>query len=120
MIKKTTNMTRKIKKRILAIPAAATAIPVNPKSAAMIDTMKKIIAHLSMMRLHEVICGISWNQPSGRRPLFANWILKGRLNEPGYEAPKTWGTREIWRLQGRLGQTCLPGKTVSKYLRFLQ
>jgi len=32
--------TRKIKKRILAIPAAATAIPRNPKAPAMIAMMK--------------------------------------------------------------------------------
>jgi len=51
MIKKTTKIIRKMKKRIFAIPAAAMAIPVNPKSAAMIDTMKNMIAHLSMMRL---------------------------------------------------------------------
>ena len=38
-----------MKKRILAIPAAAAAMSVNPKSAAMIATIKKIIAHLSMM-----------------------------------------------------------------------
>jgi len=35
----------------LAIPAAAAEIPVNPKSAAMIATTRKIIAHLSIMRL---------------------------------------------------------------------
>jgi len=36
------------------MPAAATAISVNPKSAATIATIKKIIAHLSMSFLHEV------------------------------------------------------------------
>jgi hypothetical protein len=38
----------KIKNRIFAIPAAAAAMPVNPKSAAMIEMMKKKSAHLSM------------------------------------------------------------------------
>jgi hypothetical protein len=59
VIRRTIKTTRKMKNRILAIPAAATAIPVNPKRAAMIDTIKKIIAHLSIMLLHEVEYGIS-------------------------------------------------------------
>jgi len=54
MIKKAIKTIRKMKKRILAIPAAAAEIPVNPKSAAMIATIKKIIAHLSMMRLLKI------------------------------------------------------------------
>jgi hypothetical protein len=65
MIKKMTNITKKMKKRNFAIPAAATAIPVNPKSAAMIDTMKKMIAHLSMISLHETSGGFSCKPRSG-------------------------------------------------------
>ena len=37
-----TKSTRKIKNKILAIPAAPAAIPPNPKMAAMIATTKKI------------------------------------------------------------------------------
>jgi len=37
-------MTRKIKKRILDIPAAAAAIPVKPKTAAITAMIKKINA----------------------------------------------------------------------------
>jgi len=37
-----------MKKRILAIPAAATAMPLKPKSAATIAITKKMMAHLSM------------------------------------------------------------------------
>jgi hypothetical protein len=40
--------TRKIKKRILATPAAAVATPRKPKTAAMIDTMKNIRAQYNM------------------------------------------------------------------------
>jgi hypothetical protein len=38
-----------MKKRIRAIPAAAAAIPVNPKSAAMIATTNKMIAQRSIV-----------------------------------------------------------------------
>lgn len=37
-----TNNTRKIKNRILAIPAAPAAIPPNPKMAAIMATIRKI------------------------------------------------------------------------------
>src|SRR5204863_6598401 len=43
-IKKTRHITRKRKKRNLAIPAAATAMPVKPKSAATKAITKKITA----------------------------------------------------------------------------
>ena len=42
------NNTRKIKNNTLAILAAPAAIPVNPKSAAMIAMTKKVIDHLSI------------------------------------------------------------------------
>ena len=40
---------RKIKKRIFAIPMALAAIPVKPKTAAMIAMTKKITAHDNIM-----------------------------------------------------------------------
>ena len=40
---------KKIKNKIFAMPLAAAAMPVKPKTAAITDTMKKIIAHLNMM-----------------------------------------------------------------------
>ena len=49
MIKEMTKSTRKIKNRISAIPAAAPAIPVKPKSAATSAITKKITAHFSMV-----------------------------------------------------------------------
>ena len=39
--RKITKITMKMKNRIFAIPAVAAAMPVNPKSAAMIEMMKK-------------------------------------------------------------------------------
>jgi hypothetical protein len=39
------NTTKKIKNRILAIPAAAPAIPPKPRNAAMIAIMKNVNAH---------------------------------------------------------------------------
>ena len=47
-MRQTRNMTRKMKNSILAIPAAAAAIPPNPKIAAMIAMIKKISAHRSI------------------------------------------------------------------------
>ncbi len=47
-IKEITNKTKKIKKMTLAISTAAPAIPVNPKTAAMIAINKKMIVHLSI------------------------------------------------------------------------
>jgi hypothetical protein len=44
VINVTKKNTRKIKKRILAMPAAATAIPVKPRTAAIIAMMKKTAA----------------------------------------------------------------------------
>jgi len=44
-----TNSTRKMKNKILAIDAAPAAIPLNPKIAAMIATTRKIIVHLSIV-----------------------------------------------------------------------
>jgi hypothetical protein len=41
--------TKNIKKRILAIPAEATAIPPNPKIAATIATIRNIKAQYSMV-----------------------------------------------------------------------
>jgi hypothetical protein len=43
-----TKKIRKTKKRILAILAAATAIPVKPKMAAMSAITKNMIAHVSI------------------------------------------------------------------------
>jgi hypothetical protein len=51
----TTNNTRKTKNKSFAIPAAATAMPVNPKTAAMIATTKNVRAQLSMMFLRECV-----------------------------------------------------------------
>jgi hypothetical protein len=45
----TTKSTRKIKKRILAMEAAPAAIPVNPKTPAMIAMMKKMTAHFNIV-----------------------------------------------------------------------
>jgi len=45
----TTNITRKTKKMILAIPAALAAIPPNPKTAAMIAMIKKVKAQDNMI-----------------------------------------------------------------------
>jgi hypothetical protein len=45
-----------MKNRIFAIPAAAAAMPVNPKIAAMIEMMKKNSAHLSMLSVPESRC----------------------------------------------------------------
>jgi hypothetical protein len=50
-ISEITKRIRKMKKRILAIPVAAAAMPVNPKTAAMIAMMKKTNAQLSMALL---------------------------------------------------------------------
>jgi len=44
VINETRKNTRKIKKRILAIPAAATAIPVKPRTPAIIAIIKKTAA----------------------------------------------------------------------------
>ena len=46
----TRNSTTNRKNRIIAISVSPSAIPPNPKTAAMIATMKKTIAHLSMAR----------------------------------------------------------------------
>ena len=43
-----TNSTKKIKKIIFAIPAAAPAIPPKPKMAAIIATTKKVNAQFNM------------------------------------------------------------------------
>ena len=43
-----TNNTKKIKNKTLAIEAAPAAIPVNPKTAAIIAITKKIAAHFSI------------------------------------------------------------------------
>lgn len=44
----TINKTRKIKKITFAISAAATAIPVKPRTPAIIATIKKVNTHISM------------------------------------------------------------------------
>jgi len=44
-----THKIRKIKKSVLATPAAPAAIPVNPKMAAIIAITKKIADHFSIM-----------------------------------------------------------------------
>jgi hypothetical protein len=43
------NMRRNTKNSILAIPAAAAEMPVNPNRAATNEMIKKITAHLSIM-----------------------------------------------------------------------
>jgi hypothetical protein len=45
------NSTRKIKKRILAMDAAAPAIPPKPKKAAIIAMIKKTTAQYNMVNL---------------------------------------------------------------------
>src|SRR5215472_6796344 len=49
--KETTKATMKMKKSTLAIPAAAAEIPVKPNKPAMIETMKKNNANLSILSL---------------------------------------------------------------------
>ena len=51
MIKKIRQITRNRKKRNLAIPAAATAMPVNPNNAATSAITKKITAQRNMFYL---------------------------------------------------------------------
>ncbi len=46
----TKKSTRKMKNRIFAMPAAAKAMPPNPKTAAINAMMKKAIAHRSILR----------------------------------------------------------------------
>jgi hypothetical protein len=50
-IRETTNSTRKMKKRILAMPVAAAAIPENPRTPAIIAMMKKTSAQLNIWLL---------------------------------------------------------------------
>ena len=45
-----TNNTKKIKNKILAIPAAPAAIPPKPKIAAMIATIKKITVQRNIVK----------------------------------------------------------------------
>lgn len=47
-IKKIKKITKNIKKRILAIPAEAAAIPVNPNTPAIIEMIKNINAQYNM------------------------------------------------------------------------
>jgi hypothetical protein len=49
MIKKIRNMTRNRKNRNFAIPAAATAMPVNPKSPAISAIIRKVMAQCNIM-----------------------------------------------------------------------
>jgi hypothetical protein len=51
IMRSTTKIAMKIKKSILAMPAATAEIPVNPKNPAMIDITKKNSAHFSIMSL---------------------------------------------------------------------
>jgi len=44
------NRMRKTTKRIFAIPAAVPAIPANPRTPAIIATIKNTIAHESMVK----------------------------------------------------------------------
>src|SRR5262249_48348940 len=60
----TTNRIRKIKNRILAIPADATATPVKPSTAAKIATMKKPIAQFNILSLRYFVV----HMPSQRGP----------------------------------------------------
>lgn len=43
------NNTKKMKNKTLAMPEAAAAMPVKPNKAAMIEMIKNIKAHLSMI-----------------------------------------------------------------------
>jgi hypothetical protein len=45
-----------MKNRIFAMPAAAAAMPVNPRIAAMIEIMKKNSAHFSISVVPESRC----------------------------------------------------------------
>jgi hypothetical protein len=47
-----TNRTRNMKNRIFAIPAAATAIPVNPNNAAIRAITRNVILHLSIIFIY--------------------------------------------------------------------
>jgi hypothetical protein len=49
MIKKIRNITRNRKNRNFAIPAAATAMPVNPKSPAISAIIRKVIAQFNIL-----------------------------------------------------------------------
>jgi hypothetical protein len=51
MTRNTTNMIRKMTKRTWAIQAAVPARPVNPKIAAMIATIRKVMAQDSIISL---------------------------------------------------------------------
>ena len=53
-IKLSTNNTRKIKNKILAIPAAPAAIPPNPKMAAIIAITKKIIVQRNISSIFKL------------------------------------------------------------------
>ena len=75
--------TRKMKNRILAIPAAAAAMPVNPNKAAISAITKKIAAHFSIFPLLSGIVGsIEANREGIHQPLkiYRRRKLNHRLN----------------------------------------
>jgi hypothetical protein len=77
----TAKSTRKIKKRTLAISAAAEEIPVKPNRPATMATTKNIKAYLSMENLLLILSGgVSSSPRAGWRIIFirgVEWIMKG-------------------------------------------
>jgi hypothetical protein len=80
-MRRTTKITIKMKNRILAIPAAAAEIPVNPNSPAIMDITKKNSAHFSMCP-SKIEQGSATTGPSSAS-LWANTQLPGKIASGG-------------------------------------
>lgn len=58
-----------MKNRIFAIPAAATAMLVNPNTAAMSARMKKVIDQVSIRTPYHTLSGVFMNKAKSRHPV---------------------------------------------------
>src|ERR1700689_4140161 len=72
--------TRKITNINFAMPAAATAIPVNPNTAAINAITKNVMAQLSILFLHVILSRVLWYELSAPHPILLNlYVLNKSL-----------------------------------------
>jgi hypothetical protein len=86
MMKKIKQITRNRKNRNLAIPAAATAIPVKPKSAATSAIIKKIKAQRSILsppqkRIASINCCARFFNITNPKALRDTFSLRNKMKE---------------------------------------
>ena len=111
----TRNRTRKITKQIFAIPAAAAAMPPNPKMAAIIATTRNTQAYQSMLFISSGLSSSTFSakyeffRVQSRKPLIMNGFRHTTRSVTVCNMQNTW---KLFRVQKEIPSSTSPQRPI--------